>query len=184
MPIKFESLNIIPKPKEIIPKWVNIALVVSFAMFLTTICLFAFYYYQALSWQSKLMAKENDYLALDTKENQAMEKQVGEISAKLEKFSLAFSSRRISSNFFDFLRNFCHPNVSFSGLLLNIETGSVSLSGQTNAYKDLSEQIIVLNDLKNISNLLISNILLNKEGNIAFSVSFILDPTLFKIQNQ
>lgn len=173
MAIKFDSLNIIPKPKKSIPKWVNFAIYGSFAITLIISGLFAFYYYQALSWKSKLSAKESDYSALNTKENKTMEEQVAKISKKLEKFSLAFSSRKVSSNFFDFVRSFCHPNVSFSNLSFSIETGNVSLSGQTDTYKSLSEQIIILKDIKEINNLLVSDISLNKEGYISFKISFI-----------
>lgn len=173
MSIKFESLNIIPRPKEIIPKWVNFAIGGSFAIALIMVWLFAFYYYGALSWDSKSKAKESDYLMLNTKENKEVEEKVSEISKKLESFSLAFASRKSSYNFFDFIRNICHPNVSFSNLSLIVKTGNISLTGQADSYQSLSEQVIILKDLKNISNLLISDVSLNKEGSVSFKVSFI-----------
>lgn len=170
--LKPDLFNIIPKPKKIIPKWVNFAIGGSLTLTLIILGLFVFYYYQALFWKGKLEAKESDYLALNTKENKTTEEKVGEISKRLEKFSRALSSRKVSPDLFDFVRSFCHQSVSFSSLSLNIETGNVSLAGQTDTYKSLSEQIIILKDLKNISNLLVSDVSLNKEGNVSFKINF------------
>ncbi|MDO8524067.1 MAG: hypothetical protein Q7R99_00375 [bacterium] len=181
---KPDIFNIIPKPKKIIPKWVNFAIGFSLVMILTVVGLFAFYYYQALSWKSKLEMKESDYLALNNPENRAMEMQVSLISQKLEKFSQAFLSRKVTYNFFDFVGNFCHPKVSFSDLSLDIENGNVSLIGQTDTYKSLSEQIIILKDVKETNNLVVSDISLSKEGSVSFRISFVLDPTFFKNRNQ
>lgn len=182
---KPDIFNIIPKPKKTIPRWVNLSIGLSLALLLATCGLFIFYYYQALSWKSKAEIRENDYLALlDSPDNKALEERVSEISKKLEKFSKVFASRRVSFIFFDFIRNFCHPRVSFSDLSLSIETGSVSLSGQTDTYQSLNEQMIILKDTKDVSKLVVSDISLSKEGSISFKMSFVLNPDFFKNKNQ
>ena len=178
---KPDIFNIIPKQKKVIPKWVNFIVIVSATLFLTTLGFFAFYYYQALSFESELDLKQSEYLALDNPGNKEVETQVSLISKKLERFSQAFSSRKISYNFFDFVRSFCHPKVSFSNLSLNVETGSVFLVGQGDTYKTISEQMIILKD---ISSLEVSDISLNKEGGVFFKISFTLDPSFFKNKNQ
>jgi len=184
MPSEFDTLNIIPKPKPALPFWVNPLIGLSGGILLVMIVLFVFYYYQALSWNSKSEAKESDYLALNTPENRAIEERVGKISEKLTKFSQAFANHKFSYVFFDFLKSNCHPNVSFSNLSFAPSSGKVALTGQTNNYKSLSEQIIVLKNIKELSSLEVSDIALDKEAKITFRLSFIIDPSFFKNQNQ
>ncbi len=126
-----------------------------------------------MSWKNKLEIKESEFLALNSKENHNIELQVSEISKRLERFSKAFSSRSVEYDFLDFVRSFCHTRVSFSSLSFDNKTGSTALSGETDSYKSLSEQILILKDLKNISNLLVSDVSLGKEGNVSFKISFI-----------
>lgn len=184
MASKFDTLNIIPKPKLSLPFWVNPLIGISGGILLVMVGLFGFYYFQASSWESKAKAKEADYFALGTPENKVAEEKVGKISQQLEKFSQAFKEHKISYVFFDFLKNNCHPNVSFSSLNLDPNSGKASLSGQTNSYKSLSEQIVVLKGIKEVSVLEVSDIALDKEGKITFKLSFIINPSFFKNQNQ
>ena len=182
MPNKFDTLNIIPKPKLLMPFWVKPLMWASGITLLIVLVLFGFYYFQASSWKSKVEAKEGDYLALNTPENKAIEERVGKISQKLEKFSQAFLGHKFSYTFFEFLRGICHPNVSFSDMSLNLSTGSANLTGQTNSYRSLSEQILILKNIKEISSLDVSDINLNKEGMVAFRLSFLVDPIFFNNQ--
>ncbi len=184
MPNKFDILNIIPKPKLSLPFWVNPLIWISGAILLAMIGLFGFYYFQASSWESKAKAKESDYFVLGTPENKAAEEKVGKIAQQLEKFSQAFASHKLSYVFFDFLKANCHPNVSFSSLNLAPSSGKVSLAGQTNTYKSLSEPIVVLKNIKEPSALEVSDIILDKEGKITFRLNFTIDPNFFKNQNQ
>ena len=182
MPNNFDTLNIIPKPKLIIPFWVKPLTWASAIIFLAMVGLFGFYYFQASSLESKAKAKESDYLAINTPENREIEARVSEISQRLEKFSQAFSNHKFSYIIFDFLGSFCHPNVSFSDMNLTLSTGAVSLTGQTNSYKSLSEQILILKNEEEISALDVSDVALNKEGAVTFGLNFLIDPTFFNNQ--
>ncbi len=178
----FDTLNIIPKSKILAPFWFKPLIWASGIILLVMVGLFAFYYFEASSWESKAKEKESDYLFLNTPENKAIEERVGKVSQKLEKFSQAFSSHKISYPFFEFLRGFCHPNVSFLDLSLDVKTGAVNLTGQTNSYKSLSEQILILKSVEEISSLDVSDVALNKEGAVTFGLSFLVNPTFFNNQ--
>lgn len=182
--LKPDIFNIIPKPKLSLPFWANPLVGISGAILLLMVGLFGFYYFQASSWQAKVNAKKGDYIALGTPENRAIEERADKIAEQLEKFSQAFASHRTSYVFFDFLKSNCHPNVSFSSLTLVPGSGKVSLAGQTNNYKSLGEQIVVLKDIKELSVLEISDITLDKEGKVTFKLSFTIDPSFFKNQSQ
>ncbi|MDD5738744.1 MAG: hypothetical protein PHY72_02370 [Candidatus Pacebacteria bacterium] len=181
---KFDVLNIIPKPKIVLPFWVNPLVLASGVILLIMTGLFVFYHFQALSWESKAKVEESNYLALATPENKAIEEKAGKISQQLEKFFQAFENHKFSYILFNFLKDNCHPNVSFSSLNFNSNSGKVSLAGQTNNYNSLGEQIAVLKSVKEISALEVSDIVLDKEGNVTFRLNFIVDPNFFKNQNQ
>jgi len=184
MPNKFDILNIIPKPKIVLPFWVNPLTWASGIVLLLMAGLFVFFYFQTSFWEEKAKAKENDYLALETPENKALEEKVGKVSQQLEKFSQAFENHKFSYVFFEFLKANCHPNVSFSSLSFTPQSGKVSLAGQANNYNSLGEQIAILKSIKEVSDLDVSDVVLDKEGKVTFRLSFALDPNFFKNQNQ
>lgn len=176
---KFNSFDIIPKPKLAIPRWVNLSLIGASVLVAVAGGLFFYFSFQTSSWDKKVQAKEADYAVLNTPENQALEKEVGRLSSQLEKFSEAFSARKSSAGFFDFLRTNCHPLVSFSALDFSVDTGESVLSGRTNSYQSLSEQAVILKDLPGVSNLSVSDISLSKEGEVVFKIRFTLNQDFF-----
>lgn len=177
---KIDSFNIIPRQKLDIPKWVNPTIGFCVVLICIMIGFFIYFSLQASFWGGKAKAKEAEYASLNTEENKSVEKRVGQISKQLEKFSEIFASKKTSFVVFDFLRSFCHPNVSFSSLALNLKTGELALAGKTDTYQSLSEQVIIFKELKNIENLNVSDIFLNKEGQVTFRISFILSQTFFQ----
>lgn len=177
---KFDTLNIIPKPKPTAPFWVAPAIGISLAALLAVSGVAVFYYFQTSSWQAKAEIKKSEYEALGTPENKELEKKVREISQNLEKFSSAFSQHKTSYVFFDFLRSNCHPNVSFSNMSFNVSSGKIFLVGKTDSYRSLSEQIIAFKNLKELSLLEVSDIVLDKSGEISFKIGFTLDQSFFK----
>ncbi len=179
---KLDSFSIIPKQKLDVPKWVNPTIGACVGLVLVMVGLFFYFSFLATSWEKKSDAQEIEYASINTPENKAIEKRISEISNQLEKFSEVFAIKKTSSVIFDFLREVCHPNVSFSSLLLDLNASEVSLIGETDTYKSLSEQAIILKEIKEISNLNIGDISLSKEGQVSFRVSFVLDQAFFKNQ--
>jgi len=175
-----DTFNIIPKQKLDIPKWINPTVGCCVVLVLIVGGLYIYFSFIASSWEKKANVQLAEIISIETEENKSIEKKVGQISNKLEKFSEIFANKKRSFAIFDFLRNNCHPNVSFSNLNVNIATGDFALAGETDSYKSLSEQAIIFKELNEVSGLNISDISLAKEGNVSFKASFTLNPTYFK----
>lgn len=181
---KTDLLTIIPKPKQEVPKRVNICLLVCAGVFIALlVCLFVFMA-ESSSWQKKKAATETQLSSLNTEQNKNLEDQVWLIAKKIKKFSQIFGLHKNSFRFFDFLRQNCHPRVRFFSLNLSTDKGGVILDGLTDTYKSLSEQITILKTNSQISDFQVANISLSKEGSIAFQISFTLNGQVLSPQNK
>ncbi|MDD5433430.1 MAG: hypothetical protein PHE77_02100 [Candidatus Pacebacteria bacterium] len=182
--MKSEILNIIPKPKATLPLWVNFSVISSAILLCILGGIFLYFKLETASWQEKAKAKEAEYMALNNPENRAIEEEAGKISKQLENFSKAFLEKKPSFLVFDFLKANCHPNVVFGSFDFSCKSGELKIKGQADSYKILSEQILALKDIKEISNLKVSDISLSKEGKVTFNVGLFIKPAFFQTQNQ
>lgn len=177
--MKSDSLNIIPRPKQAVPKWINIVIWALAFLVLILGGVFLYLGIQKSIWENRIKERQVIYAALSNAQNLEVESKVKSISSQLKKFSAAFQNHKASHKIFAFLREYCHLDVHFLDMSLNVETGDVLLSAQASSYDSLSEQIIILEKVEQVSNLEISDILLNKEGKVAFKMKFKIKPEFF-----
>jgi len=178
MPPKTDLLTIIPKPKIETPKWVNISFLICVGVWVVLLGCFIFFKTQASSQQDKKASLESQIAGLNTKENQDLEKKAGVLAKKIKNFSLVFKEHKNNFRFFDFLRNYCHPNVRFSSLNLTSDTAKVILVGETDSYQSLTQQIMIFKKNPQVKELNVSDISLSKEGKITFQFDFKVDEQL------
>ena len=179
--MKFDTLKIIPDQKPELPDWANPALIFSFAFLLIVGIVFLL-----LNWQTAALNSKKEKLAQQITElesqtsNKTLEEQVFEIADKIDDFSRLIKEHKINSRFFDFLRAICHPRVQFTGFNLDVQQNSTQLSGKTENFQILGEQIKVLVENENISNLEIPDISFDENGKILFQIHFLLKENLLK----
>ena len=113
-------------------------------------------------------------------ETQALEKGILDFSEKLAVFKGVFDSYRKSSRFFGFLGPVCHEKVFFSKTNLNMNELRASLQGNTQSFKTLKEQILILDGQEPIGDIDLEKVSILEEGGISFDVSFVLKPEVFK----
>lgn len=179
--MKFDTLKIIPEQKPELPDWANPALVFSFAFLLVVGIVFLLLNWQAAALSSKKEKLTRQITELESQTgNKTLEGQVFEIANKIDDLSRLIKEHKINSRFFDFLRATCHPEVQFTGFNLDGRTNSVQLSGKTENFQILGEQIRVLIENENASNLEISNISFDENGKIVFQIRFLLKENLLK----
>ena len=119
---------------------------------------------------------------IKAEEDRETERQVLNYERKIEDFSKLFSKHKITSHFFDFLRESTHPKVRFSELTLDLdtETANLFLMGETENFKTLGEQVLCFQRNKFVKGLDLSNLSLRKEGGVNFNINLSLDPKIFK----
>jgi Tfp pilus assembly protein PilN len=173
------AIEIIPKKETQIPRWQNILLY--FGIFLLIgliIGYFALNYFIQKSEQ-KLQQTNEAITKAKSPERITLEEELKSLRAKIEDFIPLFLNHQKSSNFFDFLEKNTHPKVFFTGLKLDTEGNYVELSGQTDDFQTLGQQLLIFQKTEFLQGLKLSKVEINKEGKVEFIFNFSLNPKLF-----
>jgi len=115
-----------------------------------------------------------------TVEEIALEKEVSGYQRKIEDFSKLINRHLFPSKFFEFIEKNSHPQVWFSKLDLNPRKGEANLSGETENFVVLYQQLQILRANPKVLNLNLVKIAIGKEGRVNFDLNLNLDPGLFK----
>ena len=105
-----------------------------------------------------------------------LENEVLGYKAKLENFSRLIDAHKQDSNLFKFIESLTHPNVFFSNFSFSAKDSSVSVSGKSDGFESLGQQLIILNEQPGIKNLQLKKVSLGKEGGVEFELTFNFDP--------
>jgi Tfp pilus assembly protein PilN len=176
-----DLVKIIPKPKPKTPFFVNLIFWLSIILLIGSIALL-------LSFESKVSKLENQKEALEKElgsaqtEVKTLEKELREVALKIEDFSKILKEHKHLSEFFNLLKKSTHRKVQFTGLELDTRTLSADLTGKTENFQTLGEQLLILNNREEIKNLEVSNITLSREGTVEFELSFNFSDKLIKKQ--
>ncbi len=169
--------KIIPKPKPEIPSFFN------FLFWLSLILLiilggFSFFLQNQISdLETK---KEELERELSSQAQKEVEKRLSKTSEKIEDFSELLEKHKISSKFFEFLKDSCHLKVYLTSLHLNNKDFLVELSGKTENFQTLGQQILIFQKKEEVKNLRVSDIVLDREGTVNFSLNFKFSENLIK----
>ncbi len=175
---KEDLVKIIPKPKPKTPASVYFLFWFSFALVIVLLGLSFF-----LKYETIILKAEKDKLGsqlIVSQEQKNKEEELSVISEQINDFPIIFSKHQNFSKIFSFLKDICHPKVQFTDLDLVADDYKISLFGETENFKTLGEQIVILERSEKISDLQISNISLSKEGKVSFNLSFYFSKDLVK----
>jgi len=109
-----------------------------------------------------------------------LEEKIASLSKKMSDFPELLENHKITSNLFNFLKAICHPKVQFTFLRFDTKECQISLSGKTESFHTLGEQILILQGEKDIKGLQISNISLGEEGKVNFGLTFTFSKELIE----
>ncbi len=173
-------VEIIPKPTPKPPFWSNILLYFSLGLLLLTILT----YFICDSFLKKLETNqanlEKALIQVRTAEKIALEREVFDYQKKIGDFAQLVKRQKNTSKFFDLLQKICHPKVWFSRLSLSLEDFQVEISGETETFQILGQQLLILKKEPLIKNLNLSKIAIGEKGKVNFTLNFTLDPEIFK----
>jgi hypothetical protein len=177
-------VEIVPKPKEEVSIWLKIlfyfSLIVLIGVILAFLILFGFYR------KSEIYLKnlESKIYQLKTEPIRNLEGKLKETKKKIEDYSTILNQHIFASKFFKFLESNTHPKVSFSKMDLDVLNSKVSLSGFTESFTTLNQQIQIFEKSEEVKKINLTNISLFKEEKtkvemIEFSLDLTLDPKVF-----
>ncbi|TFB07953.1 hypothetical protein E3V08_05930 [Candidatus Atribacteria bacterium MT.SAG.1] len=171
--------ELIPKEKIKISSIVNTLFLLSLMLLIILGGSYVFLRFKNYSTQSGIKNANNQIIEIKAEKDNNTERYVFNAQKKIKDFSEILEKHKITSNFFTFIDKISYEKVKFLELSLNTKTKNVSLRGETENFDTLGKQILSLKKSDFVKGLNISNISLNKEGQVSFTVNFSLDSKIF-----
>ena len=122
--------------------------------------------------------KQNDDLKIEI---DPLKTEVQTYGQKIEAFNLIFQNHIYNSNFFSFFESITHPKVWFSKFSLTARDGKISISGNTDDFESMGQQLMLYGENESVKSLNLSNISFGKDGR-EFNFTLLVDPKIFKKQ--
>jgi len=172
-------IEIIPKKVAKVSAWQNYLLYFIIVLLLSSIIGYFGLRYFIKNSDQRLKEIEEEIGKAKSPERKALEDRLNSLSAKIDDFSPLLLNHQKSSNFFNFLEENTHPKVFFTKLNLDTKGNLIELSGQTDDFLTLGQQLLIFQKSEFVQNLKLSKVGISKEGKVEFTFNFSLDPKLF-----
>ncbi len=175
-------VEIIPKKVAPLSHWVNILFY--FSLVLLVFCIAGFFILSSSikKSQKSLTDLENAFVSAKTSERISLEKEVLKYQKKTEDFSKIVGGHLETSKVFDLLQKDCHPKVWFSQFNLDSKGNQIGLSGETQSFESLGQQLLIFQGEDFIESVNLEKVSISKEGKIGFSLSLSLTSRFLNVQ--
>lgn len=168
---------------EIIPKKIKRTLPLKEALLYLSLLIFiavAASYFVINSFAKKAEAEkqrlENEIAKIEVTD---LEKGLQQIQKKIKDAAPLLESHVFSSKIFGLVEGKTHPKVFFTQFSLDSKTAKLTVSGQTESFVEVGQQILILAAEPAIQTLELSQIGISKDGKVEFSLNLSLDPKIF-----
>jgi len=172
------AIEISKKRKIETPVWAIILEI--FSLFLILIMAGSYFYLNSAVKKITQEVQEKEKSLTATSSEKALENNLSLIESRINLFAGLISKHRKVGNIFTFIEGACLPNVQFSDFSFDIRQKAIDLSGKTDSFLTLEQQLNVLKQEPLVKKIDLSNILTDDKGGVNFSLSLILDPKIFK----
>lgn len=172
---------------EIKPEKKESSLVQDIFLVISLICIiisFGIYIYYAniiIPQKESQLRELNTAFGSLTEEDLKQKEQVLSLAQKyIEDFKVLLQNNPKSSKFFDAFQTWAHPKIIYSGTTLSVQNKSVSMIGSTSGFRNIMEQIAILERESTIESFDITNVSLLDNGGVTFNLDIILKADLLK----
>lgn len=173
-------MEIIPKETPRLPEWLNVLFYVLVFLFIASIVSIFILNSSLSSSLEDLSYLEIALAQKKSPENVALEKEVLLYRDKVLEFSNLAEQHLEVSKVFGAIEGFCHPKVWFPSFSLDSKKGQLSLSGKTDDFSTLGQQILILKGEESITGYFLKEAAIDNEGRIDFTLLINLSPEILK----
>jgi len=114
-----------------------------------------------------------------TPEKIALEQEILTSKKRIDGFSSLIEQHLEASTAFEIVQRVTHPLVWFTTFDFDSRQGAFKVSGETQNFESLGQQILIMEKEEAISTVNLETISISREGKIEFSMSFSLSPDVF-----
>ncbi|MFC1789413.1 PilN domain-containing protein [Patescibacteria group bacterium] len=158
------------------PLWVNVLFYLSLILLIVIISSYFILKNSQVKADEKLIELDSQLATSKTTEEISLEN----YQNKINDFIFLTNKYMANSKFFDFIEKVTHPEVQFTSIAISADKKTVSLSGQTDNFQTLGQQLIVFKEEPLIHETTLSSISLGGEDEVSFNFNFLLDQIIFK----
>jgi len=173
-------VEIIPKPAPKLPWWQNFLLYFSIVLFLLSLSSYFILSHSLKKTSQVLQNLEETLVRGKTSSEIVLETEVFGYQKKIADFAQLVKGHKKTSKFFEFLEKISHPKVWFKKISLSPEDFQAVVSGESETFQTLGQQLLIFKEEPLIKNLNLSKIAIGKEGRVNFILNLTLDPKVFK----
>lgn len=173
-------VEIIPRPIERAAQWQRALLYV--LIFLIIVFIISYFLLANLEEGSGTYSQELEIKITQgrTAQRISLEEESLDRKKKIETIYPFLEAHTLSSKFFEFLESKTHPRIFFSKLNLNIKETTAILTGATDSFSTLDQQLLVFNQNSLVKDLLLTSVNLNKQGGVDFDLEIFLNKNFFQ----
>lgn len=172
-------VEIIPKEIPQTPKWLNILFYVSLLLLVFSLAGYFILGSSIKGGQEILKNLRTSIQEGQTVERTALEKEILNYQKKIKDFSIIADKHLQLSGVFPVLEGVTHPKVWFSQFNLDVKNKSLSLTGTTQSFETLGQQLLILKKEDFVEKASLSSISMDRTGKINFSLSVLLNEKIF-----
>ncbi|HNY36093.1 MAG TPA: hypothetical protein PLD14_00480 [Candidatus Pacearchaeota archaeon] len=174
------AIEITPEKKEADFKE-NLILVFSIIVFLMSLSVY-FYFNNIILSQKKaeLVKSNNEYTTLAGSDIRAKEEQLKLAGKYIGDFKTLFENNPKISGFFASFQGWTHPKVVFSGFIFDVTSRKITMSGSTDGFQNVIQQIAIMKVEPTIESYQISNVNLAENGLVKFNLELVIKPEVLK----
>jgi hypothetical protein len=173
-------VEIIPRPIEQTAQWQKVLLYL--LIFFVIIFIVSYFLLANLEERSSIYNQELEIKITQgrTAQRISLEEESFEQKKKIETIYPFLEAHTLSSKFFEFLESKTHPRIFFSRLNLDTEKARAILTGATDSFSTLDQQLLVFNQDSLVEDLLLTTANLNKQGGVDFNLEIFLNKNFFQ----
>jgi hypothetical protein len=172
------AIEISKKRKIKTPVWAIIFGI--FSLILILILAGSYVYLNSAAKKITREVQEKEKSLAATSSEKALENNLNLIENRIKLFASLLSKHRKPGNIFTFIESVCLPNVQFSDFSFGIGQEAISLSGKTDSFLTLEQQLNVLKQEPLVKKIDLSNMSTDDKGIVSFALLLVLDPKIFK----
>ena len=171
-------VELIPKEEE--RSWLqNIFFFVSLGVLAISIVTFFVFKNRAAKTEEAVAVLNQRLVVGPSEEERVLEQEVLAFKKRIEDFAVLASQRKDALPALPFLELSAHPNVVFTSFRLDVSKNTLGLTGATDSFRHLAEQVAIFQDSANIDTLELSKVAL-QGGQVTFALDIAFKEQFFK----